>query len=106
MIAKDRLWHLSPAYDLTPTLHVSLERRDLALICGDQGRTINTKNLLSQAHRFLLDPAEAEKILTVMRAQVADTWYATARREGVFAAMPNFWGLLSGNTPDCRIFAG
>ncbi len=38
MIARDKPWHLSPAYDLTPTPHVSLERRDLALICGNQGR--------------------------------------------------------------------
>jgi serine/threonine-protein kinase HipA len=83
MIAKDKPWRLSPAYDLTPMPHVSLERRDLALICGDQGRVINTRNLLSQAGRFLLLPAEAERILTDMRAQVVDTWYATARREGV-----------------------
>jgi serine/threonine-protein kinase HipA len=31
-------WKLSPAYDLTPTPHVSEERRDLAMICGDAGR--------------------------------------------------------------------
>ncbi len=83
MIAKDKPWRLSPAYDLTPMPHVSLERRDLALVCGDQGRIINTKNLLSQASRFLLESAEAQKILTDMRVQVADTWFATARRGGV-----------------------
>lgn len=83
MIAKEKPWRLSPAYDLTPMPHVSLERRDLALICGDQGRVINIRNLLSQSGRFLLDPSEAERILTNMRAQVTDTWYATARREGV-----------------------
>jgi len=83
MIAKDKPWRLSPAYDLTPTPHVSLERRDLALICGDQGRIINSKNLLSQAGRFLLGQAEAKRILTDMRAQVTDIWYSTARREGV-----------------------
>jgi len=86
MIAKGKPWRLSPAYDLTPMPHISLERRDLALICGDQGRVISTKNLLSQAGRFLLEPVEAERILTDMRAQVADTWYATARREGVSEA--------------------
>ena len=57
MIAKDRPWRLSPAYDLTPTPHISKERRDLALICGDQGRIINTRNLLSQSGRFLLEAA-------------------------------------------------
>ena len=83
VIAKDRPWRLSPAYDLTPALHISLERRDLALTCGDQGRVINTKNLLSQAGRFLLEETEAEAILRNMRHQIEATWYALARREGV-----------------------
>jgi len=37
-IAKDKNWRLSPAYDLTPFTPISNERRDLAMICGDQGR--------------------------------------------------------------------
>ena len=37
-IAKARDWQLSPAYDLTPSMPVSLERRDLAMSCGDFGR--------------------------------------------------------------------
>lgn len=83
IIATAGLWRLSPAYDLTPMPHVSRERRDLALICGDQGRIVNVKNLLSQARRFLLEPAQAQRTMADMRAQVADTWYATARREGI-----------------------
>jgi serine/threonine-protein kinase HipA len=86
MIAKEKPWRLSPAYDLTPMPHVSLERRDLALICGDQGRIINSKNLLSQARRFLLEKGDAERILAEMRTRVETTWYATARREGVSEA--------------------
>jgi serine/threonine-protein kinase HipA len=86
MIAKEKPWRLSPAYDLTPMPHVSLERRDLALICGDQGRIINSKNLLSQAGRFLLEKGDAERILAEMRTRVETTWYATARREGVSEA--------------------
>jgi serine/threonine-protein kinase HipA len=85
-IAKGRPWRLSPAYDLTPMPHVSLERRDLALICGDQGRVINSRNLLSRAERFLLERHEAETIFTNMRHQVESSWYATARREGVSEA--------------------
>jgi serine/threonine-protein kinase HipA len=38
VIAMDHQWRLSPAYDLTPATPVSLERRDLAMICGDRGR--------------------------------------------------------------------
>jgi len=40
---------------------VSIERRDLALDCGDMGRYANAKNILSQHVRFLLDKDEAEK---------------------------------------------
>jgi len=83
MIAKGVPWRLSPAYDLTPSPAVSIERRDLALTCGDQGRVININNLLSQAGRFMLERDEAEAILRDMRSRVEKTWYATARREGV-----------------------
>ena len=37
-IAMAQEWGLSPAYDLTPAMPVSLERRDLAMQCGDIGR--------------------------------------------------------------------
>ncbi len=83
IIAKGKPWGLSPAYDLTPAPLVGIERRDLAMTCGDQGRIININNLLSQAGRFLLEKDEAETMLRGMRDQVEKTWYATARREGV-----------------------
>ena len=83
LIAKDRSWKLSPAYDLTPSVPVSLERRDLALDCGDQGRYANAGNILSQHARFLLDRREAEKIVNDMKAQVGVTWYYTLRASGV-----------------------
>lgn len=76
-------WQLSPAYDLTPTSPPSLERRDLALACGDQGRRANADNLLSQCGRFLLSREAAAKILDDMEAQVSGRWYEVARREGV-----------------------
>jgi serine/threonine-protein kinase HipA len=62
---------------------VSAERRDLALDCGDQGRYANAKNKLSQHDRFLLERAEAEKIVNVMKAQVEATWNETLRASGV-----------------------
>jgi serine/threonine-protein kinase HipA len=76
-------WQLSPAYDLTPTAPPSLERRDLALTCGDQGRRANADNLLSQCGRFLLAHDAAAKIIDDMEAQVRTRWYEVARREGV-----------------------
>jgi serine/threonine-protein kinase HipA len=82
-IALTEDWHLSPAYDLTPTSPPSLERRDLALTCGDQGRRANAENLLSQSGRFLLPREAAAKILDDMEAQVRSRWYEVARREGV-----------------------
>lgn len=82
-IAWEKHWQLSPAYDLTPSMPISLERRDLAMRCGDFGRYAHAENLLSQCARFHLERTEAERIIQDMEAQVAHTWYETARREGV-----------------------
>jgi len=83
VIAKEKNWRLSPAYDLTPALPISIERRDLAMICGDQGRFANADNLLSQHARFLLGRGQAEAILNEMESFVKSHWYAIARGEGV-----------------------
>ena len=75
-IAKDHDWKLSPAYDLTPSTPVSLERRDLALSCGDLGRYAHAENLLSQSPRFYLDreaaQAEREKAERHRQAEAAE----------------------------------
>jgi serine/threonine-protein kinase HipA len=83
IIAKARAWKLSPAYDLTPSTPVSLEQRDLALACGDQGRFANAENLLSQCGRFLLTRVEAEATIMDMEATVRGSWYDVMRAEGV-----------------------
>ncbi len=83
LIAKDKDWRLSPAYDLTPAVPVSIERRDLAMACGDQGRYASAENLLSQSGRFLLKPEDAEKIVRDMEEYVRENWYSTARAAGV-----------------------
>ena len=93
IIAKDRDWKLSPAYDLTPTNPVGIEHRDLAMICGDAGRFANAKNLLSQCARFLLERAQAQKIVDDMAELVTSRWYEIARGEGVSEA-------------DCKRIAG
>ena len=82
-IARDRDWKLSLAYDLTPSTPVSLERRDLAMSCGDQGRYANASNLLSQCARFHLERDEADATIAAMEEQIAKSWYETARRAGV-----------------------
>ena len=83
VIAKDKDWKLSPAYDLTPAPAIAQERRDLAMECGDMGRYANAKNILSQRARFLLDEDEAAKIVGNMKEQVTATWYDTVRASGV-----------------------
>ncbi len=75
VIAKNQDWKLSPAYDLTPAPLISAEHRDLALICGDQGRFANRKNLLSQSARFLLSAEEAKDMIAAMRDRVKATWF-------------------------------
>ncbi len=83
VVASSRDWMLAPAYDLTPTPLVSIERRDLAMICGDQGRYANAQNLLSQSARFLLGQDDAKGIVETMRARVKDSWHDVARSVGV-----------------------
>ena len=83
IIAKDKNWKLSPAYDLIPSPSISLDRRDLAMACGDAGRYAKASNLLSQSARFLLEDEKAKKIIDDMDAQVRDTWFATSRSAGV-----------------------
>jgi len=82
LLARNLDWALSPAYDLTPSPAVSLDRRDLALVCGDQGRFANAKNILSQHARFLLQKEAAEKIIADTKARVGH-WYDTVRACGV-----------------------
>jgi serine/threonine-protein kinase HipA len=82
LLARNIDWALSPAYDLTPSPVVSLDHRDLALVCGDQGRFANAKNILSQHARFLLQKGEAEKIIADTKAQVG-RWHDTVRACGV-----------------------
>jgi len=83
LIAKQADWKLSPAYDLTPAVPVSINRRDLAMECGNAGRFANADNLLSQSARFLLDPGQATSIIDLMEEQVRGTWYTTACAAGV-----------------------
>ncbi|MCA3609154.1 MAG: type II toxin-antitoxin system HipA family toxin [Methylobacterium sp.] len=86
VIAPQREWRLSPAYDLTPSVPVSTDRRDLAMAAGDLGRWANARNMLSQAPRFLLDPAEANAMVDAMEETVKSGWYAIARGAGVSEA--------------------
>lgn len=82
-IAKNADWKLSPAYDLTPSIPISIERRDLALECGKYGRFANRYNLLSEVSRFLLTNEEAEKIIDDMYSMIKTSWYSVARSVGV-----------------------
>ena len=83
VIAVDRDWRLSPAYDLTPSTWASITRRDLALDCGDMSRYAHADNLRSQSTRFLVNGEEAAAIINTMEQTVKDRWYEISRREGV-----------------------
>ncbi|MGI9305074.1 MAG: type II toxin-antitoxin system HipA family toxin [Gammaproteobacteria bacterium] len=83
VIAMDESWKLSPAYDLVPAMPISVERRDLALACGDMDRYAHADNLMSQSARFLLEPDEASGIIDEMEQIVRNRWHDVARREGV-----------------------
>ncbi len=83
IIAKDKDWKLSPAYDLIPSMPISTERRDLAMQCGDMGRYAHADNLLSQSARFYLKDDEVTVLIADMQKRIESSWYETARREGV-----------------------
>jgi serine/threonine-protein kinase HipA len=85
ILARNRHWRLSPAYDLTPSRQVSQEHRDLAMTVGDFGRYASAQNLLSQCKRFLLDTQEAGKIIADMEAKIEKDWRKLAVKAGVTA---------------------
>ena len=82
VIAAGRDWRLSPAYDITPSPSLSVERRDLALVCGVEGRAARRSNLVSQAGRFGLTEEEADAIINEIREVVAARWESEVRRQG------------------------
>lgn len=86
VLAKDRGWRLSPAFDLSPTPMIALERRDLAMVCGNAGRYANRENLLSQHGRFLLSGEDAAAILERTVEIVQSAWRPTMWRAGVSEA--------------------
>ena len=83
ILAKDQDWRLSPAFDLTPMPVVGQDRRDLAMVCGEQGRYANRENLLSAHGRFLLSGEEATTIVDTLVDTVRAQWRPTMRRAGV-----------------------
>lgn len=83
ILAKDKHWRLSPAYDLTPTLTIAQDRRLLAMICGTYGRLARRDNLLTAHERFLLSKEEATKIIDNIIKTVTEQWQHCLRRAGV-----------------------
>jgi serine/threonine-protein kinase HipA len=93
VLAKERGWRLSPAFDLTPSPVIAMDRRDLAMTCGQFGRYANRENLLSTHGRFLLSKTEAAATLDRIVETVRSQWRPTMRQAGVSEA-------------DCETIAG
>ena len=83
ILAKGNGWRLSPAFDLTPSLVISIDRRDLAMACGRFGRYANRRNLLSESGRFLLVEDDAIAIFERITRTVREQWRPTMHRAGV-----------------------
>jgi serine/threonine-protein kinase HipA len=62
---------------------ISLERRNLAMTCGNQGRFANAKNLISECRRFMLSADEAAAIINAMSERVRSDWRKFAKISGV-----------------------
>lgn len=82
LIAPSNEWQLSPAYDLTPSPVRSLDRRDLALELGQQGRWANRANLLSECERFGFEYEEAAALIDGMKTVVQGRWETIVRAHG------------------------
>jgi serine/threonine-protein kinase HipA len=93
VLAKERDWRLSPAFDLTPAPVIAVDRRDLAMKCGKFGRYANRGNLLSEHGRFLLSKTEAARLLDGIVETVRSQWRPVMRRASVSEA-------------DCEAIAG
>ncbi len=83
ILAKDKGWRLSPAYDLTPTPTIALDDRHLAMACGTFDRSAKKANLLTGCERFLLSKDEAETIIDNILMVVQNQWDNSLRRAGV-----------------------
>ncbi|MDE0693434.1 MAG: type II toxin-antitoxin system HipA family toxin [Gammaproteobacteria bacterium] len=86
MLAPGTSWRLSPAYDLVPSPVLALDRRDLAMACGQYGRQANRANLLSGHGRFLLEEAEASAIFDQITKTVRRRWRNVMQGAGVTEA--------------------
>jgi serine/threonine-protein kinase HipA len=82
VIAPGAEWELSPAYDLTPGPQHALERRDLALVCGERGREATATNLISQAPRFAFTADDAGQIIAGLSAIIAARWRGLVMERG------------------------
>jgi len=82
ILAREKGWRLSPAYDLTLSPVIAQETRLLAMTCGTQGRLARRENLLSAHGRFLLSKEEAEKMIDDMVTTIKQQWYTVLRRSG------------------------
>ena len=83
LVAHERQWRLSPAYDLVPVPASGSEQRNLSMICGPGGRTASRANALGSAHRFLLEPDEARAVFDRLAESVGAIWRQTMRECGV-----------------------
>jgi serine/threonine-protein kinase HipA len=82
ILAKNRGWRLSPAYDLNPTPVIAQDSRHLAMSCGTYGRLANRENLLTAHERFLLTREEAENIVDNIVQIIKNEWANYLRRAG------------------------
>ncbi len=82
LLAKNKGWRLSPAYDLTPIPVVANDIRLLAMSCGTYGRLACQENLLSAHGRFLLSKEEAQNIINSIVETVKREWDSSLRRAG------------------------
>lgn len=83
VIWRENGWRLSPAYDLTPGITKSRDRRLLAMEIGSGGgddpRWANRATIVSSAGHFGFAEADADDLVSEMKEIVVSEWRSVAR---------------------------
>ncbi|WNJ89565.1 HipA domain-containing protein [Bosea sp. 685] len=82
LLARNRSWSLSPAYDLTPRSSIATSRF-LAMSMGNGNRAATKENLFSELDRFMIETDEAEEIVAKLSAIIERRWYGICRENGL-----------------------
>lgn len=99
-LMKQNQWQLSPLFDLAPTPVITGVGREFfsSINIGVNGRVATVYNLLSSANAFLMDAAEAGKIIEDIAKTITNNWQQVFHEKDIDANL--FSGCFDNNLHD------